>query len=68
LCIFGRCVNSSVVPVASQLERLQPLRDEAALSRLYGGIYFRSDIEVGKDHGARIGGCTVRFAQGDGAN
>ncbi len=42
-------------------------RDEASISRLYGGIHYRSDIEVGKDHGARIGGYTVRFAQLDGA-
>ena len=44
------------------------MRDEAALSRLYGGIHYRSDIEVGKDHGKRIGDYTVRFAQNDGAN
>jgi len=43
-------------------------RDEAAISRLYGGIHYRSDIEVGKDHGRRIGDYTVRFAQQDGAN
>ena len=43
-------------------------RDEAALSRLYGGIHYRSDIDVGKDHGKRIAGYTVRFAQTDGAN
>jgi hypothetical protein len=42
--------------------------DEAAISRLYGGIHYRSDIEVGKDHGKRIGGYTVRFAQADGAD
>jgi hypothetical protein len=44
------------------------MRDEAALSRLYGGIHFRSDIEVGKDHGARIGGYTLKFAMTDGAD
>ena len=43
-------------------------RDEAALSRLYGGIHYPSDINVGKDHGARIGDYTVRFALTDGAN
>jgi hypothetical protein len=43
-------------------------RDEAAISRLYGGIHYRSDIEIGKDHGKRIGGYTVRFAQHDGAD
>ena len=44
------------------------MRDEAAISRLYGGIHYRSDIERGKEHGARIGGYAVRFAQQDGAN
>jgi hypothetical protein len=44
------------------------MRDEAALSRLYGGIHFRSDIEVGKAYGGRIGNYTVRFAQTDGAS
>jgi hypothetical protein len=43
-------------------------RDEASISRLYGGIHFRSDIEVGKEHGLRIGGYTVSFARTDGAN
>ena len=43
-------------------------KEEAAISRLYGGIHYRSDIEVGKEHGARIGGYTVRFAQQDGAD
>ena len=48
--------------------RSTPMRDEAAISRLYGGIHYRSDIEVGKDHGARIGGYTVTFARKDGAD
>jgi membrane-associated phospholipid phosphatase len=43
-------------------------RDEAAMSRLYGGIHYPSDIDVGKDHGKRVGDYTVRFAQNDGAN
>lgn len=43
-------------------------RDEAAISRLYGGIHYRSDIDVGKEHGARIGGYTVAFAKRDGAD
>jgi uncharacterized protein (TIGR03437 family) len=41
---------------------------EAAISRLYGGIHYRSDIEVGLVHGKAIGGYTVRFAQQDGAD
>ena len=43
-------------------------KDEASISRLYGGIHYGSDIERGKEHGARIGGYAVRFAQQDGAN
>jgi hypothetical protein len=44
------------------------LRDEASISRLYAGIHYRSDIEVGKDHGRRLSGYTVRFAETDGAD
>jgi PAP2 superfamily len=41
---------------------------EAAMSRLYGGIHYRSDITVGLAQGQRIGEYTVRFAKTDGAN
>jgi hypothetical protein len=44
------------------------MRDEAGISRLYGGIHYRSDIESGKEHGKRIGAHTVTFARQDGAN
>jgi hypothetical protein len=44
------------------------MKDEAAISRMYGAIHYRADIETGKDHGARIGGYTVRFARQDGAD
>jgi hypothetical protein len=43
-------------------------RDEAGISRLYGAIHYRSDIDEGKAHGARIGGYTVAFARKDGAD
>jgi hypothetical protein len=43
------------------------MRDEAGISRLYGGIHYPSDIEAGKLHGARIAGYTLTFAQSDGA-
>ncbi len=46
----------------------ETMKEEASISRLYGGIHYRSDIERGKEHGARIGGYAVRFAQQDGAN
>jgi len=44
------------------------MRDEAAISRLYGGIHYRSDIDDGKAHDARIGAYTLQFAQQDLAN
>jgi hypothetical protein len=44
------------------------MKEEASISRLYGGIHYRSDVERGKQHGARIGGYAVQFAQLDGAN
>jgi hypothetical protein len=52
----------------SSSDAFNAMRDEAAISRLYGAIHYRSDIEGGKVHGARIGAYTVRFAQQDLAN
>jgi PAP2 superfamily len=43
-------------------------RDEAAMSRLYGGIHYRTDNEVGLAHGKVVGDYTVRFATHDGAD
>ena len=44
------------------------LKEEASMSRMYAGIHYRSDIEMGKDHGKRLAGYTVRFAETDGAD
>ena len=41
---------------------------EAAMSRLYAGIHYRSDIMVGLAQGKRIADYTVRFAKTDGSN
>lgn len=41
---------------------------EAAMSRLYAGIHFRSDIAAGMAQGKRVGSYTLAFAQEDGAN
>jgi hypothetical protein len=41
---------------------------EASLSRLYGGIHYRVDCEVGLQHGKRVAQYTINFAQQDGAN
>ena len=43
-------------------------KNEASMSRVYAGIHYRSDIEVGVAHGKRIGGYTVSFARIDGAD
>ena len=50
-------VLSHVFPDASADFAAQ--RDEAALSRLYGGIHYRSDIEVGKQHGEAYRGVHI---------
>ena len=41
---------------------------EAAMSRLYGGIHYPSDISAGLTQGKRVGDYTLRFAKADGAN
>jgi hypothetical protein len=40
---------------------------EAGLSRMYGGIHWRSDNEVGGRMGREIGRLTVEHAKADGA-
>jgi hypothetical protein len=41
---------------------------EASLSRLYGGIHYRTDCEAGLAHGRKVASYTVTFGQADGAN
>jgi hypothetical protein len=41
---------------------------EASLSRLYGGIHYRTDTEVGLTQGYAIGGHTITYATTDGAD
>jgi membrane-associated phospholipid phosphatase len=50
------------------LSNFQNLANEASSSRLYGAIHYRIDIEAGSTLGLNVGGFTVGFAQGDGAN
>lgn len=40
---------------------------EAGMSRLYGGIHYRSDITGGSEHGKRAGAAVVSYARADGA-
>ena len=62
----GSSVLSYLFP--SSAANFDALAQEAALSRLYGGIHYRSDIAAGLDHGKRIAAYTIRFAQADGAS
>ncbi|MDX2248348.1 MAG: phosphatase PAP2 family protein [Bacteroidia bacterium] len=41
---------------------------EAAMSRVYGGIHYRFDAEVGIDQGKKVASYTVAVAQADGAD
>jgi hypothetical protein len=41
--------------------------NEASLSRLYGAIHYRADIDAGSSHGQRIATYTINFASTDGA-
>ncbi len=60
---------SSVVLSAffpADAETLTALAEEATVSRLYGGIHWRSDNEVGIDLGRKIGQLAVDRAKADG--
>jgi hypothetical protein len=46
----------------------ESMANEASLSRLYGAIHYRIDIDAGSSLGKDVGAFTVSFAQGDGAN
>jgi hypothetical protein len=46
----------------------EAMRDEAGISRIYGGIHYRSDVDAGKASGRRVATYTVAFARQDGAN
>jgi hypothetical protein len=52
----------------AQSSSFNAMAEEASLSRLYGAIHFRSDIEEGKKLGENVGDYTVNFALTDNAN
>jgi hypothetical protein len=43
------------------------MAQEAEMSRLYAGIHYRSDIEVGYTVGQKVGNYAVQRATSDGA-
>ncbi|NOT75885.1 MAG: phosphatase PAP2 family protein [Cyclobacteriaceae bacterium] len=44
------------------------MSEEAAMSRLYSAIHYRTDCVAGTELGTKVAGFTVAFANGDGAN
>jgi membrane-associated phospholipid phosphatase len=50
----------------SSASAFEDMADEAGVSRLYGGIHYRSDIVQGTAHGKRLGDHVVGVARGDG--
>ena len=61
----GAAVLSDLFP--SGAAEFSAMKDEAGISRMYGGIHYRSDIDAGKAHGIRIATYTLNFAHADGA-
>jgi hypothetical protein len=52
----------------SDKPKYEAMAKEASESRIYGGIHFRVDCEVGLRCGREIAGFSVRFGQADGSN
>jgi membrane-associated phospholipid phosphatase len=50
-----------------QKDKLNAMAEEAALSRLYGGIHYRFDNEVGLETGRAVGQLAVKQGQSDGS-
>lgn len=44
------------------------MANEASMSRMYGGIHYRSDCQTGLEVGKNIGGYAVQRGRGDGAD
>ena len=62
----GAEVLSYVFPQDAQKFREWAL--EAAISRVYGGIHWTFDAEVGTTQGIQVASYTIQAAQNDGAN
>src|SRR5450432_2364644 len=54
--------------VPENAAKYNAMANEAAMSRLYGGIHYRTDIETGLTVGTNVGGYAVQRAQNDGGN
>ncbi len=54
--------------VPANATKYRGMAQDAANSRLIGGIHFRTDCEVGMSVGAKVGDHAILRAQNDGAN
>lgn len=54
--------------VPEKKQAFMDMANEAAMSRLYGAIHYRSDCEVGLQTGIKVGNYAVARAKADGAN
>ncbi|HET7003085.1 MAG TPA: vanadium-dependent haloperoxidase [Puia sp.] len=54
--------------VPENASKYSAMAEEAGLSRLVGGIHYRTDCEAGLSVGNKIGGYAILRAQNDGAN
>jgi membrane-associated phospholipid phosphatase len=52
----------------TQKDRLLSMADEAALSRLYGGIHYRFDNDKGLESGRMIGGMAIKMVMKEDCN
>jgi hypothetical protein len=52
----------------AQKDRLLSMADEAALSRLYGGIHYRFDNDKGLESGRMIGRVAIKMVMNEDCN
>jgi hypothetical protein len=53
--------------IPSRANAYTEMAREASLSRLYGGIHYRSDCEKGLEAGNKVGAFAIQRANSDGA-
>jgi len=53
-CVTGGFMNTLMAFFPSERGRLQAVIEEAGLSRVYGGIHYRFDVEAGQEIGRRV--------------
>ncbi|HVY75584.1 MAG TPA: phosphatase PAP2 family protein, partial [Puia sp.] len=67
-CFSGAAAALLSYLLPENAARYQKLANDAAMSRLVGGIHYRVDCEVGLTVGQNVGNYAVLRAEGDGAD